>query len=82
MEVLGRGEASRTEYVFGVCVSSRPTVALQPCGLYDPTKEFETHRKRKLTLNTALKTIQDPKESLGETKILKKEGYLEANLST
>lgn len=79
---MGLGEVPRTKYVFGVCVPSRLTTVLQPRGLHDPTEGFETRQEHKLTLNTALKIFKTPIRLWGQKKILKKEEYLESNIST
>lgn len=55
-----------------VCVSSRSTTALQPCGLYDPIKGFKTHQEHKLTLNTALKIFKTPRRLGGGKRKFKK----------
>lgn len=49
-----------------VCVPSRSTTALQPCGLHDPTEGFETRQEHKLTLNTALKIFKTPTRLWGK----------------
>lgn len=75
MEILG-GECPRTKYVFGVCVSSRPTAAIPWTALttcVDLRIQQRGSRQRvkglRLRLNTAFKTIQDPKKLLGEKKM-------------
>ena len=70
------GEHPRTKYVFGVFVSSRPTAAIPWTALtacVDLRIQQRGSRQRvkghRLGLNTAFKTIQDPKKLLGEKKM-------------
>lgn len=73
------GERPRTKYVFGVCVQQAHSCSSMDRlnrlhGLEDPADGFKTkgQRTRRLRLNTAFKTIQDPKKLLGEKKMFRR----------
>ena len=73
------GERPRTKYVFGVCAQQAHSCSSMDRlnrlhGLEDPADGFKTkgQRTRRLRLNTAFKTIQDPKKLLGEKKMFRR----------